>query len=83
MRRFTREELANCDGQNGAPCHLAFEGKVYDLSRSFLWQRGRHQVRHLAGVDYTGGLNEAPHGADLLERFPVVGVLVTEADTMI
>ena len=80
MRRFTREELANCDGKNGAPCYVAFEGKVYDLSRSFLWQRGRHQVRHAAGLDYTGGLNEAPHGAEMLERFPVVGVLVTEAD---
>jgi predicted heme/steroid binding protein len=80
MRRFTREELANYDGKDGAPAYVAFEGKVYDVSRSFLWQRGRHQVRHPAGIDYSGGLDEAPHGADLLERFPVVGVLVTEAD---
>ena len=54
--------------------HASVDGQVD------LWQRGRHQVRHPAGVDCAGGLNEAPHGADLLERFPVVGILVTEGD---
>jgi predicted heme/steroid binding protein len=76
MRTFSREELARCNGQNGAPAYIAYNGKVYDVSHSFLWQKGRHQVRHLAGVDYTGGLDQAPHGADLLERLPVVGKLV-------
>jgi predicted heme/steroid binding protein len=76
MQKFTREELANYHGKNGNPAYIAFEGKVYDVSRSFLWQRGRHQVRHLAGIDYTGGLDDAPHGADLLARLPVVGILV-------
>ncbi len=78
MRRFSRAELAGCNGQNGAPTCFAFEGKVYDASHSFLWQRGRHQVRHPAGVDYTGSLGDAPHGADLLERLPVVGILVDD-----
>jgi predicted heme/steroid binding protein len=76
MRTLSREELAHCNGQNGAPAYIAYNGKVYDVSHSFLWQKGRHQVRHLAGVDYTGGLDQAPHGADLLERLPVVGRLV-------
>jgi predicted heme/steroid binding protein len=80
MRTFSRAELAACNGKDGAPAYVAFEGKVYDLSRSFLWQRGRHQVTHPAGVDYTGGLGAAPHGPDLLERFPVVGLLATETD---
>jgi predicted heme/steroid binding protein len=62
MRQFTREDLANCHGRDGAPACIAFEGKVYDVSRSFQWQRGRHQVRHPAGVDYTGGLDDAPTG---------------------
>jgi predicted heme/steroid binding protein len=78
MHRFTREDLAHYHGKNGSPAYIAFEGRVYDASRSFLWQRGRHQVRHAAGLDWTGGLDEAPHGADLLERFPVIGVLVDE-----
>ncbi|MGD2206768.1 MAG: cytochrome b5 domain-containing protein [Anaerolineae bacterium] len=76
MQRFTREELADYDGKNGGPAYIAFEGRVYDVSHSFQWQRGRHQVRHQAGVDYTDGLDQAPHGSDLLERLPVSGLLV-------
>jgi predicted heme/steroid binding protein len=76
MRTFTQRELAQYDGKDGAPGYFAYEGKVYDASYSFLWQRGQHQVQHPAGVDYTGGLDEAPHGADLCERLPVVGLLV-------
>ena len=76
MREFTREELAHNDGRDGRPALFAYDGKVYDASDSFLWQGGRHQVTHLAGTDLTDALREAPHGADLLDRCPVVGVLV-------
>ncbi len=75
MRRFTKKELAHYDGKAGRPAFIAFEGRVYDVSRSFLWQDGRHQVLHTAGVDLTADLDQAPHGADLLERCPVIGVL--------
>ena len=77
-RRFTREELARYSGQENTPAFVAYKGKVYDVSRSFLWQHGRHQVVHLAGNDLTNDLAQAPHGADLLERFPVVGTLVED-----
>ena len=73
MRRFTKKELAQYNGKDGAPAFIAYEDKVYDVSRSFLWQDGRHQVLHVAGVDLTAGLDQAPHGADLLERYPVIG----------
>jgi len=76
MRKFTRQELAQYNGQNGAPAYIAYQGRVYDVSHSFLWQQGRHQVLHRAGIDFTGGLAQAPHSADLLERFAVVGILV-------
>jgi predicted heme/steroid binding protein len=76
MREFTRQELTTYNGQNGAPTYIAYAGKVYDASGSFHWKRGRHQVHHLAGLDHTGGLDQAPHGADLLERLPVVGILI-------
>ncbi len=78
MRTIRREELAACNGRDGAPAWVAFEGRVYDVSQSFLWQRGRHQVTHPAGRDYTGELGAAPHGPDLLERFPVVGLLAED-----
>ena len=75
MRTFTKKELAACLGRNGAPAYIAYKGKVYDVSNSFLWRNGRHQVLHYAGVDLTDSLDQAPHGADLLKRFPVVGTL--------
>lgn len=81
MRTITREELARCNGRDGAPAFIAYEGRVYDASASFLWRGGRHQVRHLAGREYAPGLEGAPHGADLLERLPLVGILVEAEDT--
>ena len=66
------------NGKDGASAFIAYEGKVYDVSRSFLWQNGQHQVLHTSGVDLTADLDQAPHGADLLEGFPVVGVLEQE-----
>jgi predicted heme/steroid binding protein len=75
MRRFTKKELAQYNGKEGALAFIAYEGKIYDVSRSFLWQDSRHQVLYTAGVDLTASLDQAPHGADLLERFPVIGLL--------
>jgi len=78
-RRFTREELRRYNGKDDAPAYIAYKGKVYDVSSSFLWRNGKHQVRHAAGEDLTGDLERAPHGAAFLRRFPVVG-MVDEAD---
>lgn len=78
IRRFTKEELAIYNGQDNKPAYIAYEGKVYDVSGSFLWQNGKHQVTHIAGKDLTNDLSQAPHGSDLLERFPVVGMLVED-----
>jgi len=77
-RRFTKKELSRYNGQNGALALVACEGKVYDVSQSSLWQSGRHQALHTAGTDLTGGLAQAPHGAELLLRFPIVGDLVED-----
>jgi len=75
MREFTKEELARHNGQDGAPAYIAYQGQVYDVSGSFLWQKGRHLVLHEAGADLTDELDQAPHGADLLARVPVIGRL--------
>ncbi len=48
---------------------------MYDVSASFIWRNGRHQVLHNAGEDLTGIIEQAPHGAEMLERFPVIGTL--------
>lgn len=75
MREFTRRELAEYNGKNGKPVYIAYNGKVYDVTHSFLWKKGRHQAMHKAGIDLTDELLDAPHGEDLLERVPLIGVL--------
>jgi predicted heme/steroid binding protein len=75
QRLFTRAELSRYNGKDGAPVYVACWGKVYDVSHSFLWQTGWHQVLHEAGTDLTGELEDAPHGVEMPEKFPVVGVL--------
>jgi len=75
MKTFTEEELAKHNGKNGSPAYVSYKGKVYDVSASFLWKDGKHQVLHSAGADLTEALKEAPHSGDLLGKFPVVGIL--------
>ena len=75
MKAFTKKELKKYDGREGKKAYVACEGKVYDLTGSFLWKNGKHQVTHFAGEDLTGELERAPHGIDFLKRFPVVGRL--------
>ena len=75
MRIFTKEELKKYDGSGGVT-YVAYGGKVYDVSQSFHWRRGVHQVMHHAGYDLTDALKSAPHGADMLGKFPIVGELL-------
>lgn len=72
---FTKKELKKYDGSNGV-AYIAFRGKVYDVSQSFHWRKGIHHVVHHAGCDLTEPLKEAPHGHDMLDRFPIVGELL-------
>jgi len=78
VQSYTRTELARCDGKEGRLAWIAYRGRVYDVSESFLWKGGRHMARHEAGRDLTDVLDQAPHGEDLLARVPVVGLLCEE-----
>lgn len=75
LRRFTKTELLEYNGTNGKPVYIAFKGKVYDVSGSFLWKTGKHQNRHAAGNDLTETISNAPHTEKVLDRFQVVGEL--------
>jgi len=75
-KEFTRERLSGFDGREGRPAYIAYKGKVYDVTGSFLWMGGRHQALHQAGQDLSAVLDTAPHGEDLLERIPVIGKLI-------
>jgi predicted heme/steroid binding protein/uncharacterized membrane protein len=77
-REFTRAELAGKNGSDGNPAYIAFQGKVYDVSGSDMWRGGRHMDLHQAGHELTGELAEAPHGEEVLERYPQVGIIREE-----
>ncbi|MDD5434608.1 MAG: cytochrome b5 domain-containing protein [Nitrospira sp.] len=78
MNVFTKEELKEYDGRNGS-AYIAFDGKVYDVTQSFQWKDGIHQVTHLAGQDLTTELEAAPHHSDVLDKFPIIGELKDSA----
>jgi predicted heme/steroid binding protein len=74
-RVFTAGELASFDGKDGRAAYVAYNGKVYDVTGSILWEGGEHQDEHSAGVDLTDDMYFAPHAEDVLENFPTVGSL--------
>jgi predicted heme/steroid binding protein/uncharacterized membrane protein len=75
MKEMTREELSAFDGTEGKPVYVAYQAKVYDLTASRLWPKGVHMKRHASGRDLTADISAAPHGSDVLGRYPQVGVL--------
>jgi len=77
---FTPGDLEPFDGREGRPAFVGHGGKVYDLSASRAWADGTHVRRHAAGNDQTAAISQAPHGAEKLSAFPVVGTLVSAAD---
>ncbi len=78
MKKLNKQELSKYNGKNGAPAYIAYHGRIYDVSESFLWKNGKHQVFHSAGEDLTEALKDAPHGQDMLERVPLIGILVSD-----
>jgi predicted heme/steroid binding protein/uncharacterized membrane protein len=79
MKEFDADELARFNGENGSPTYVAYDGKVYDVSKSKLWRNGQHMKRHSAGGDLTADIQAAPHESDVLERYPQVGIIASAA----
>lgn len=72
---FTLEELQEFRGTAGQPVYIVHEGRVIDVSASPRWSTGHHMGTHQAGHDLTDEIKAAPHGPEVLERFPQVGTL--------
>ncbi len=74
-KKFTIEELAKFNGQDGNPAYIAFKGKVYDVTDSAFWLGGDHLGAHQAGKDLTEEIDIAPHGPENVDRVKLVGTV--------
>ncbi len=83
MKEFDPETIGQFDGKEGRPVYIVHAGRVFDVSGSKLWKTGLHMNRHAAGRDLTADLEAAPHGTEVLDRYPQVGTLRNEADVAV
>lgn len=80
MKEFDLGEIEKYNGKEGNPVYVVHKGKVYDVSESRLWKTGIHMKRHPAGKDLTVDIQAAPHEADVLQRYPQVGIVKPQDD---
>ena len=71
---YTKSQLALRNGQDKPEVWVAFQGMIYDVTRSRLWREGKH-YEHWAGQDLTDELKDAPHNANVFDKFKVIGRL--------
>jgi predicted heme/steroid binding protein len=74
MKEYTKSQLALRNGQDKDEIWCAYNGLIYDLTRSRLWRYGKH-YEHWAGQDLTHELKDAPHTEMVFQRFEIVGKL--------
>jgi len=75
MKKYDLNSLKELNGKDGKPVCVAHQGRVIDVSNSKLWKTGVHMKRHEAGRDLTADIEAAPHGLEVLDRYPQVGIL--------
>jgi predicted heme/steroid binding protein len=74
LPNYTKSQLALRNGQDKPEIWVAFEGRIYDVSASKLWRKGKH-YEHWAGQDLTDELKDAPHSQQVFEKYSVIGLL--------
>jgi predicted heme/steroid binding protein/uncharacterized membrane protein len=75
MKEFDPDTLAQFNGQDGSPVYIAYQGRVFDVSGSKLWAGGLHMKRHHAARELSADIEAAPHGEEVFDRYPQVGLL--------
>jgi len=80
MPEISREELKKHDGTGENGAFVAVNNVVYDVSASPMWEKGVHMGAHHAGADLTDALTRAPHGIEMLDRYPQAGELEPDAE---
>jgi predicted heme/steroid binding protein len=73
---ITPAQLALRNGQDKPEIWIAYQGRVYDVTSSRLWLKGKH-YEHWAGQDLTDELKDAPHTEKVFEKFKIIGTLHT------
>ncbi|KXX67684.1 MULTISPECIES: cytochrome b5 domain-containing protein [Flammeovirga] len=74
MEKYTKQQLALRNGQDKEEIWVAFEGKIYDMTKSRLWRDGKH-YQHWAGQDLTPEMKDAPHTAFVFDKFEPIAEL--------
>jgi len=74
LKSFTKQQLALRNGQDRPEIWVAFQGDIYDVTTSRLWNNGKH-YEHWAGQDLTEELSDAPHTTKVFEKFIKIGIL--------
>jgi predicted heme/steroid binding protein len=74
LKSFTKQQLALRNGQDRPEIWVAFQGDIYDVTTSRLWNNGKH-YEHWAGQDLTEELSDAPHTTKVFDKFIKIGIL--------
>ena len=72
---YTKSQLALRNGQDKEQIWVAYQGLIYDVTRSRLWRNGKH-YEHWAGQDLTAELADAPHNQNVFDKYKVIGKLI-------
>ena len=75
LPHYTKAQLALRNGQDRPEIWVAYQGKIYDMSHSRLWKNGKH-YEHWAGQDLSDELKDAPHTAQVFEKYQAIGILI-------
>jgi len=71
---YSPAQLALRNGIDRDEIWICYQGLIYDVTRSRLWRNGKH-YEHWAGQDLTEELSEAPHEANVFDKFQAIGKL--------
>ncbi len=71
---YTKAQLTLYNGQDKEEIWVAYQGNIYNVGHSRLWRNGKH-YEHWAGQDLTKELEDAPHNANVFDKFEIIGRL--------
>ena len=74
LPEYSGAQLALRNGQDKPEVWIAYQGLIYDVTRSRLWREGKH-YEHWAGQDLTKELGDAPHTDGVFKKFKAIGKL--------